>query len=77
MTGPCGGQCTAGGKIEHFACGTTAGDVLAARGCIQTGEGRDGYRVHLLVNVNNKLVPEGTVLRDGDLVILSREKVNI
>lgn len=30
-----------------------------------------------LVNVNNRLVPETTVLNDGDLVILAREKVKI
>jgi hypothetical protein len=29
------------------------------------------------VNVNNRLVPEDTVLNDGDLVILTREKVKI
>jgi len=30
-----------------------------------------------LVNVNNRLVAEDTVLRDGDLVILAREKIKI
>mmetsp|Transcript_2426 Transcript_2426/g.6180 ORF Transcript_2426/g.6180 Transcript_2426/m.6180 type:complete len:1385 (-) Transcript_2426:794-4948(-) len=30
-----------------------------------------------LVNVNNRLVPEDTALNDGDLVILTREKVKI
>jgi hypothetical protein len=30
-----------------------------------------------LVNVNNRLVPESTVLNDGDLVILARERVKI
>ena len=31
----------------------------------------------LMVNVNNRLVPEETPLRDGDLVILAREKLKI
>lgn len=31
----------------------------------------------LVVNVNNRLVAEDTVLRDGDLVILAREKIKI
>lgn len=30
-----------------------------------------------VVNVNNRLVPEDTILNDGDLVILAREKVKI
>ncbi|GLC43641.1 hypothetical protein PLESTM_001498700 [Pleodorina starrii] len=66
-----------GGRIEHFVRGTTAGDIVAEKGIITTGEGYDGYRVNLLINVNNRLVPEDTVLNDGDLVILSREKVRI
>ncbi|GIL88625.1 hypothetical protein Vretimale_17232 [Volvox reticuliferus] len=66
-----------GARIEHFARGTTAGDIVAEKGLITTGEGYDGYRVNLLINVNNRLVPEDTVLNDGDLVILAREKVRI
>ncbi|GLI66621.1 hypothetical protein VaNZ11_010546 [Volvox africanus] len=66
-----------GGRIEHFARGTTAGNIVAEKGLITTGEGYDGYRVNLLINVNNRLVPEDTVLNDGDLVILAREKVRI
>lgn len=66
-----------GGHIEHFSRGTTAGDIVAEKGLITTGEGYDGYRVNLLINVNNRLVPEDTVLNDGDLVILAREKVRI
>ena len=31
----------------------------------------------LLVNVNNRLVPEETPLADGDYVVLSRDKVKI
>jgi hypothetical protein len=31
----------------------------------------------LLVNVNNRLVPETTLLNDGDLVILARDKLKI
>jgi hypothetical protein len=50
-----------GGHIEHFARGTTAGDIVADKGLISTGEGYDGYRVNLLINVNNRLVPEDTV----------------
>lgn len=30
-----------------------------------------------LVNVNNRLVAEDTVLSDGDLVILARERIKI
>jgi hypothetical protein len=30
-----------------------------------------------LVNVNNRLVPEGTQLDDGDMVILSRDLLTI
>lgn len=31
----------------------------------------------LMVNVNNRLVPEETPLNDGDLVILARDKLKI
>ncbi len=31
----------------------------------------------LLVNVNNRLVPEETPLLDGDYVVLSRDRVRI
>ena len=30
-----------------------------------------------MVNVNNRLVPEDTVLQDGDFVVLSRELLSI
>lgn len=69
-----------GCKIEHFPRGTTAGDLVrahAGEGRLRSGEGFDGYKVDLLLNVNNRLVPESTVLNDGDLVILSRELMKI
>eukprot|EP00198_Chlamydomonas_reinhardtii_P000523 XP_001689858.1 predicted protein [Chlamydomonas reinhardtii] len=51
-----------GGNIEYVARGTTAGDIAAEKGLGEMA-GR-GY-------------PAGEVLNDGDLVILSREKVVI
>jgi hypothetical protein len=93
-----------GGLITDVPRGTTAGDVLKARGVItidggsfsssaassqeeegdedgedEGGDSNNGARGRgeLLVNVNNRLVSEETVLQDGDLVILARERLNI
>ena len=38
---------------------------------------RSGDEFSRLVNVNNRLVPEDTVLQDGDFVVLSRELLSI
>ena len=48
----------------------------------QQGQGQAGgsdviQQQQQLVNVNNRLVSEDTVLRDGDLVILARERIKI
>jgi molybdopterin converting factor small subunit len=43
----------------------------------QVVEGVSSVGSAQLVNVNNRLVSEDTVLRDGDLVILAREKIKI
>ena len=71
-----------GGKIEHFARGTTAGDILGIKGVIHISAAaasaeEEGAVADLRVNVDNVLVPEDTVLVDGDLVILARERVKI
>jgi hypothetical protein len=79
-----------GGLITEVPRGTTAGDVLKARGVITIdsagggggagaggGGGASAGGGGGLVNVNNRLVPEDTVLQDGDLVVLARERLNI
>jgi hypothetical protein len=82
-----------GGRIEEVPRGTTAGQILKERGVLAIingggsndakGQGREGSagegseRVSTLVNVNNQLVDESTVLSDGDLVILARERLKI
>ena len=38
---------------------------------------RSGDESTRLVNVNNHLVPENTVLQDGDFVVMSRELLSI
>ncbi|KAG1681598.1 hypothetical protein FOA52_014106 [Chlamydomonas sp. UWO 241] len=72
-------------KIEYFPRGTNAGDVIRQRGLISVAtqerlvvppEGMFSTS-DLLVNVNNRLVPETTLLNDGDLVILARDKLKI
>ena len=50
--------------------------VPASAGALRTpGAGAAGQQ--LLVNVNNRLVPEETPLFDGDYVVLSRDRVRI
>ena len=80
-----------GGKIEEVPRGTTAGQILKERGVLAIVDGGgnaaggqeggmagvEGGRGSTLVNVNNQLVDESTVLSDGDLVILAREKLKI
>ena len=58
------------GKIMRVARGTTAG-ALARR------EGGGVRRRSNVVNVNNRLVPEGTELGDGDYVILTDVAVKV
>lgn len=59
------------GQVEQFPRGTTAGYLLRDKGILQGGEGPQeaGGQAGMLVNVNSRLVPESTVLRDGDLVM--------
>ena len=38
---------------------------------------RSGDESTRLVNINNYLVPEDTVLQDGDFLVLSRELLSI
>lgn len=64
------------GKIDCFPRGTTAADVLASKGWIQIGDNPPNGSPPV-VNVNNSLVPEETVLRDGDFLVLGREKIKI
>lgn len=67
-----------GGRIEHFPRGTTAGEIIASQGYIDLSDlSSNPSSRSKVVNVNNTLVPLETVLNDGDLVILSREKVKI
>ena len=52
--------------------------VPAAAGTLRTpGAGAGGAGQQQLVNVNNRLVPEETLLFDGDYVVLSRDRVRI
>lgn len=68
-----------GATIEQFPRGTTVGEIVREKGLIEVhgapvsnwGPGRT------VVNLNNQLVPESTVVKDGDLVILTREKLKI
>ncbi|GAX73519.1 hypothetical protein CEUSTIGMA_g971.t1 [Chlamydomonas eustigma] len=65
-------------KIEYFPRGTTVGKVFRER--VNVSFHPDMPLVafgDLMVNVNNRLVPEETLLNDGDLVILARDKVKI
>lgn len=57
------------GKILRVPRGTTAGAVARREGCIGRRSG--------IVNVNNRLVPEGTSLEDGDYVVLTQETVKV
>jgi hypothetical protein len=73
-----------GGIIEEVPRGTTAGQILRDRGVLAVegglgaaGSQSDGQPSTQLVNVNNQLVDEDTVLSDGDLVILARERLKI
>ncbi|MEW5311127.1 MAG: hypothetical protein WDW38_002867 [Sanguina aurantia] len=69
-----------GGSIQHYPRGTTVYELLQRQGDsanVCTGEGRDEFKVNLLLNVNNRLVPESTVVYDGDSIYLSRETVKI
>lgn len=63
-------------RITCFPRGTTAADVLAEKGWIEI----DGNRPSCfppVVNVNNQLVPEETVLQDGDVLVMTREKIRV
>ena len=66
-------------KIEYLRRGITVGEVVRDRGLLSLGYDREMLVApgDLLVNVNNRLVPEDTVLNDGDLVILARNKMQI
>ena len=66
-------------KSEYFRRGTTVGEVVRDRGLLSLGYDRETLVApgDLLVNVNNRLVTEDTVLQDGDLVILARDKMKI
>ncbi len=44
---------------------------------LQGWANRSGDEFSRLVNVNNRLVPENTVLLDGDFLVLSRELLAI
>jgi hypothetical protein len=48
-----------------------------AGACAGGGAQQQQQQQQQLVNVNNRLVSEDTVLQDGDLVILAREKIKI
>lgn len=61
------------GKILRVPRGTTAGAVAQREGGGTTGV----RRRRDLVNVNNRLVAEGTGLEDGDYVVLTQEAVKV
>jgi ppGpp synthetase/RelA/SpoT-type nucleotidyltranferase len=61
------------GKILRVPRGTTAGTVAQREGGGTTGV----RRRRGVVNVNNRLVPEGTSLEDGDYVVLTQEGVKV
>eukprot|EP00798_Chlamydomonas_sp_ICE-L_P016191 gene16191-22354_t len=73
-----------GAAIEYLPRGSTVGQIVEKRGLVNMEpEALEDASVQywsskdMLVNVNNRLVPESTVLNDGDLVILAREKMEI
>jgi hypothetical protein len=58
--------------------GPNAGQAQLARGAAgDSAPGMQQQQQVRLVNVNNRLVSEDTVLSDGDLVILARERIKI
>ncbi|KAL0043308.1 hypothetical protein WJX79_001115 [Trebouxia sp. C0005] len=61
------------GEFKRLPRGTTASEIVHDQGWAQ----RSGDEFSRLVNVNNRLVPENTVLQDGDFLILSRELLTI
>ncbi|KAL3147107.1 hypothetical protein ABBQ38_015063 [Trebouxia sp. C0009 RCD-2024] len=61
------------GHFRRLPRGTTASDVVRDQGWAH----RSGDESSRLVNVNNRLVPENTVLQDGDFVVQSRELLSI
>ncbi|KAK9787997.1 hypothetical protein WJX73_010236 [Symbiochloris irregularis] len=64
------------GKVVSLPRGITAGQVLKTRGAIEIcQEGVESSEG--LVNVNNKLVPDSTPLKNGDYIVLSRHLINI
>ncbi|GMH42839.1 hypothetical protein BSKO_10758 [Bryopsis sp. KO-2023] len=65
------------GRIVDFPRGTSAGDVLQSKGLIEVDDGFERVRGPPVVNVNNQLVPEDTALKDGDFLVLTREKIRI
>jgi hypothetical protein len=73
------------GHIAHFPRGTTAGEVLRRLGSISVqgaavgggGQGAAERQPWEVVNVNNRLVEEGTPLQDGDVLVLSRELLQL
>lgn len=69
-----------GQDVLRLPRGTTAGQVLEKEGVLAVGE-EDGDGASVLqrpvANVNNRLVDEGTVLQDGDLVVLARQTLKL
>ncbi|DBA73503.1 TPA: hypothetical protein ACH3X1_011529 [Trebouxia sp. C0004] len=61
------------GEFKRLPRGTTASEIVHDQGWAQ----RSGDEFSRLVNVNNRLVPENTVLQDGDFLVLSRELLTI
>ncbi|KAL0045856.1 hypothetical protein WJX82_006850 [Trebouxia sp. C0006] len=61
------------GEFKRLPRGTTASKIVHDQGWAQ----RSGDEFSRLVNVNNRLVPENTVLQDGDFLVLSRELLKI
>ena len=64
------------GGIQVMPQGTTAGDIVRTMGYLEIGSSADatsqvGGAKERVVNVNNQLVPESTILNPGDLVVLS------
>lgn len=61
------------GDFVRLPRGTTAGQIVHDQGWAN----KSGDEHSRLVNVNNRLVPEHTVLEDGDYLVFSRELLTI
>jgi molybdopterin converting factor small subunit len=62
---------------SSYSAPGSAGKLQLTRGAEAAADAGSMQQQVRLVNVNNRLVSEDTVLSDGDLVILARERIKI